>query len=713
MSKKYRSPHERHKVIMPVNVARGENLHTSESLVCGSWFSAPTNMRLDHGGPVDVPFEYFDDYWIARPIIERFEYIVARHGERIAVDDGNTRLTYRELMRASMHLALRIHVLVPPRAPIGVLLPNSALLAVAALAALAAGRPFVPMDGNYPTARNEQIMAEAGVRTLLTEPADAETAKAFTAVPQLDLAASLAGGAESGLVGMAIAAGPAMILYTSGTTGRPKGICHDQRWISLGVAQFTNSCHVNADDRIILLSSVLTPIGIRNLFAALLNGAALIIADLRKLGTHGVLHTLWHQRITICSTIPVLMREIMHAKDARDSLAGLRLIRLSSDSTHFSDIARLRAVLPSSCHIRVAYACTEMGPVFQWFVPPDWTADGPQMPCGYLMPETFIALASDEGAPSHDGQVGELMVKSRYLALGLWQNGCLQPGPFREDPADPSFRVLHTGDLLRLREDGLAEFIGRKDRQVKIRGLRVNPGEVEHALRRCQGVADAVVTGSHDDESGTSLVAYVVPSRPAGTSFVHDLQAAIANHLPGHMRPTHVHVVSEIPLLPSFKPDSAGAAQSSIVTAGIREMRQPAVVLSDRVNKAVSRAWTRVLRRQSFDSNEHWDEAGGDSLKALRLWLVIEEALGVQLPFEAFGERATPFEIGAAVERLLAAAARPANPRPAYSRVAELICLHQGNESNSSIIYCLPTVSGSVVSYLPLANLIGLFCPWN
>ena len=117
----------------------------------------------DTRGSADVRFERFAGSWIERPIFERFEYIVARYGNKIAVDDGVRCLTYRELMRVCMDLASRIDAQVPPRAPVGVMLPNCALVPIAALACLAVGRPCVPLDFHYPTARNEKIMAESGV----------------------------------------------------------------------------------------------------------------------------------------------------------------------------------------------------------------------------------------------------------------------------------------------------------------------------------------------------------------------------------------------------------------------------------------------------------------------------------------------------------------------------------------------------------------------
>src|SRR5262245_26524702 len=603
---------------------------------------------LDQGGPVDIPFERFTDYWLERSLFERFTYIVGRHGDRIAVDDGLARYTYRELMRAAVHLARRIEAETPPQAPVGILLPNCALVPIAALACLAAGRPFVPMDCSFPAARNEQIMAEAGLRALIVDGNSSGATKAGSAVSQIDIASSLTAD-DDATASIAATSGPALILYTSGSTGRPKGTCHDQRSVSYCVAQLTNSCHLNADDRIVLLNTAGTVVGIRNMFVALLNGASLFIADPRTIGIHGVLRTLQYQRITFCNAVPTLLREFVKAKDARP-FASLRVFRLGGETIRARDIELLRTILPSSCHIQLSYGLTESASIFQWFAPANWRPDGPRMPCGYSVPEQSIKLAQEDSAPASQG---ELIVKSRYLALGYWQNGSLQQESFERDPEDPSLRILRTGDLVHMRDDGLAEIVGRKDRQVKINGLPVNPVEVEDALCRCDGVSEAVVISRRDQDVAT-LIAYVVPFQPAGESFVRDLRTAVAGFLPGYMRPTHIRVVDKIPLLPRFKADIAALEKLEESFAAASENSEAQSVQSRRIKDAVSQAWVQVLGQQSFEANLPWYQTGGDSLKKIRLWLEIEKALGVRLPFETFGDRATPSEIAGTVEKAMA-----------------------------------------------------------
>src|SRR5262245_60408950 len=363
----------------------------------------------DTRGSADVRFERFAESWIERPIFERFEYIVARHGNKVAVDDGFRRLTYRELMRACMDLASRIDAQVPPRAPVGVMLPNCALVPIAALACLAAGRPFVPLDLHYPTARNEKIMAESGVKALLVGHASMETAKLGVDIPQIDITIARDSGIENAKI--ADAGGPAIITFTSGSTGRPKGVCVDQQSITFNVADFTNSCRLNSDDRIILLSSASLLISYWSIFGALLNGGTLFMADPRQIGINGVLRRFHEGRITVCLIVPALLRSLINSSDAEGALGELRVIQLGGETVYFRDVEKARTVLPTTCQIQIGYGSTEAaGLICKWFVPPGWNADGPRVPCGYPLSGHAIWVAQEDRASLGRG---ELLIKSR------------------------------------------------------------------------------------------------------------------------------------------------------------------------------------------------------------------------------------------------------------------------------------------------------------
>jgi non-ribosomal peptide synthetase component F len=414
--------------------------------------------RSDAGG------EAFDDSWIDCPIFARFEVIAERYPEKIALDDAVLCLTYRDVQQAAHHLAHRVEVAVPVGRAVGIYLPNSALFSIAALACLAAGRVFVPIDQNYPSERNDQIIKEAAPAAIIVDHSEGTTCPSMAAIHHLDIASSLNQKRNDKFLFRRQVDGPAVVLYTSGSTGRPKGICNDQRAILHRVIDFTKTCGLNVNDRFVLLSSPGTIAGIRDTFAALLNGASLYIADPYQLGMNGILCVLREHGITICYAVPALLRELLQLSMAKQAFNDLRIVRFGGDRILADDITLCRTVLPKSCRILIGFGLTEVPTIFQWFVPPDWKPDGPTVPCGYPSPDISVSLLAEGGATAARGEAAEVIVKSRYVALGTWQNGQLHSESIETDPDDPAARVIHTADMVRMRDDGLVELVGRKDR---------------------------------------------------------------------------------------------------------------------------------------------------------------------------------------------------------------------------------------------------------
>jgi non-ribosomal peptide synthetase component F len=451
------------------------------------WFTA-SREPLDHDGPVEVPFDPFEPVWISRPICERFDQIARRHSEKTAVDDGEICFTYGEIHRASLVLARSIEARVQPGRPVGVLLEHSAFFPIAALACLRTGRPIVPIDQGHPVERNILIAREAGLQAVIFDGLVTDLNGLLQDAVWFDVVSSL-GVLSDAEPEMAPADGAAFILYTSGSSGQPKGICNNQSAILHRVAQFTNACHLNADDRFVLLSSTGTIAGIRDIFAALLNGATLAIAEPGRVGFDGILRAMDHERITICYAVPALLHSLFQLEGAASAFRHVRVLRLGGDIVWQRDVVLFRAMAPPACHILIGYGSTEAPTLFQWFVPRNWSGGGSRMPCGRLLPDISVALVDERGMTSPSGEIGELIVRSRHLALGYWQDGHLQ----REILENAASSFMKSGDLLRLRDDGLAELVGRTSRLVKIRGQRVDPGEIESVVRGSEEVAEAAV----------------------------------------------------------------------------------------------------------------------------------------------------------------------------------------------------------------------------
>jgi acyl carrier protein len=262
------------------------------------------------------------------------------------------------------------------------------------------------------------------------------------------------------------------------------------------------------------------------------------------------------------------------------------------------------------------------------------------------MPGVSIALVEDEDDGSVSGQASELLIRSPYLALGHWQNGRLQEN-IRD--ADLSFR---SGDLVRFREDGLAELVGRKTRWFKLRGQRVDPIEIEGIARSRHDVADAAVVARRENGEVTGLDIFVVPRDPKTPPSIEDIKRTMKRCLPNYMLPSGIHIIDEIPLLSGFKPnlaalsEFAGDAGPQINWGSTHLQNSPGQTSGDdRVTRAVEESWAKVLGQRSAKTNQTWEASGGDSLKALTLLLLIEEALGVRVPLDVLHESVTPKQL--------------------------------------------------------------------
>jgi non-ribosomal peptide synthetase component F len=254
------------------------------------------------------------------------------------------------------------------------------------------------------------------------------------------------------------------------------------------------------------LSSPCTVAGVRESFAALLTGATLHLLDPQRAGLNGIRRAIRESAITICYAVPALLRSLLAPDEDPADLSSLRVVRLGGDRILLSDVQLLREALPR-CLVQIAYSSTETTGT-QWFVPPDFETDAPSMPVGYVLPGIAYAIIGDDGTPVPQGEIGELVVRSRYVALGLWEGGRCVPRVQRPASQHPGEWIFPTGDLVSLAPNGLLSMFGRKDRQVKIRGQRVEPAELEAALRRAPNVADATVIARRM-EGDAVLVAFV------------------------------------------------------------------------------------------------------------------------------------------------------------------------------------------------------------
>jgi len=614
----------------------------SPAVAVPSW-KKPAHVPLDRDGPVSQPYDPPAARFAERSVFELFERIALRAPDASALTDGLTTLTYAEVRNEVRRLAGAIAELVPAGNAVAVLLPNAPPSVIAVLACLAAGRCCIILNADHPPERNAGILRDAEAYAAVVRRRDCTAASILPdgCVP-IEFDATTAPGTR--LTGMTTLGSddPAIVLYTSGSTGQPKGIVLSQATVLTRTRNNIVAMHLSPADRFLSLGALGTTAGLVASMVALLGGSLQFVMNISATGASLLLDLIRDRRVTIVWGVPAVLRLLFEVDAAAPALASLRVVRTFGDRLLSAECAAWRAALPETCHLAITYGQTE-STTAQWYVPRDFTADVAALPTGYLLPEHEYAILDDDGTVAAEGEVGELVLRSRYVALGEWDHGAVVAGRLRPDPVDPKRRILPTGDLVRLRRDGLLQIISRVDRQVKINGQRVEPAEVEEALGRVHGTT-AAVTAVRREDGDEALLAFIVAADPTDLSLPERARAAVSKSLPAYMQPARILVVDGFPLLPGGKIDEKALLAIADATP---HKRQPAVhtpTAKLRFRRAVARAWMRTLDKESLRADTPFNEAGGDSVDLLKFIFFLEQESRSTLPLDPFYAALRPSE---------------------------------------------------------------------
>ena len=570
-----------------------------------------------------------------RTIVDGLEAAARRHADRLAVQDGAASLTYRELADRARRIAAAFAARLERPGPVAVLAPFDLSSACAVLGVLAAGRGVIPLDADHPDARNRLIGAHSAAAGVVTIAALAERARALfdpdvtvVELDRLDLRAPADAPRGPGPDDLAY------VLYTSGSTGAPKGVFCDHRSLLADLGQYARSFAVTPEDRVAVFYPPAVFAGLRVFLGGVLAGASAHLLAPGTLGAQGVVREIQARELTVFHSSATLLRHVAAAAGSA-RLESLRLLTLGGDRVDWSDYDLFRRLCRADARCVSHLGATECSLYAQWEIEPDARGEGGSAPAGRIGEGFDIALQDPDGAPVPEGEIGEIVVWGRRLARGYWRDPARTAEAFSASPNDAELRAYRTGDLGRLRADGLLEHVGRRDQQIKLRGFRVELGEIESALRACSGVEDgAVVTRPGADGAVRSLAAYIELAPGTAGLLPRHLQAMLAQRLPDHMVPAEVVILEALPWLANFKVDRQRLAALDRERAGQGGADRGGAI-TDPLTAEIARVFEAVLDVEAASPEDDIQSLGGDSLQVVDIARELSRRLGVEIPAEA------------------------------------------------------------------------------
>ncbi len=586
------------------------------------------------------PFTPFPRTAIEQSVAARFEAQAALHGARPAVVTDGDALTYDALNRAANRLGRALVARDPEGVgPIALLTSHGAPTITAMLAVLKAGKMFVPLDPTFPVDRLRTMLDDARPTLLLTDPPHRELAAGLAVEPArlLDTAAVDLALADDDL---RIAIPPdafAYVLYTSGSTGQPRGVVQSHRNVLHNIMKYTNGTHLAAADRMTMLLSFSFSAAMTNTFGALLNGAALHPFPLRERGITGLAALLRDVSITVFKTVPTTFRLFCRTLAADERFPSLRLVELVGEPVTPGDVDLFRRHFDAPCLLHNRLGATEMHVIRQNFIDARTPIDGAVVPVGYPVDDTEVLIVDEGGQPLPANWEGEIAIRSPFLAVGYWRQPELTAAAFAKDPAGGDARIYRTGDVGVLRADGCLEHHGRKDSQAKIRGQRIEVGEIERALLSVSSARAAVVVVREDGSHDARLVAYLVADgeTPPPAAILRERLAAT---LPGYMIPSAFVWLEALPLAPTGKVDRrALPAPPAVERAGDTALTAPSTPFQEQLLQI----WKEVLAVDRIGVDDDFFQLGGHSVLAMQILARVETTFEVNIPLRRFFEAST------------------------------------------------------------------------
>ena len=618
---------------------------------------------------------------------------IARTPDALALAQGGTAMSYAQFGAAVDGLAARLKAAgLQPGDVVAVHGARCPGFIVGMAAVLRAGGVLLNISLDLPVERQRRMLQQAQARLLLqvgARPPDDDWPGEWPGLHVVDIDArgTVPDSVDGDLPAVDPLAprAPAYVFFTSGSTGTPKAVLGNHEGLAHFLAWQRRTFEVGPGDRCAQLTGVSFDVILRDVFLPLTSGATLVLPPEGMAGAQTV-RWLADERITLLHTVPSVAETWLIDRVPDISLAALKRVFLAGEPLTAALVERWRRAFPEAGEIVNLYGPTETTLAKCFYRVPDEPRAGIQ-PLGRPLPQTQVLVLNGEGKLCGIGEPGEIALRTPFRSLGYLDNRQENARRFIANPfgGDKDDLIYLTGDRGAWCADGMLEFLGRLDHQVKVRGVRVEPEEVAATLRSCPEVAACAVVARDDPAGDPMLVAYVVPAKQAGES-ARRLRKFLQQRLPAAMIPAHFVFLDGLPLTANQKLDR----ERLPAPGGMRpNLDGRYVAPRDAIELRMAQIWEELLNVRPVGVTDNFFDLGGHSLLSLRLLVRIEQSLGSKLPLAALFE-------GPTIEHLAAVARRQAGER------SQVVNLWQADHPLK--LFLVHTGGGTVLNYVPLVR---------
>jgi len=594
------------------------------------------------------------DYERDASVKDLFELQVRHSPNAIAIVSGKTEWSYGELNRHANLLANRLIAKgVGPETVVGITAQRSLEAIVGILAIVKAGAAYVPLDPAWPIERLHFTAKDTGIALALSigDELDALLLENIS-VLRLTLRDPI-GGSDQNPRSRATADNLIYVMYTSGSTGSPKGVSITHRGVTRLVSN-SNCLPLGPSETILQFAPLAFDAATFEIWGALLNGGRLVIfpqhvPSLEELGAaieESGTTTLW---LTASLFRQMVDEQLPRMRNVRRLVAG-------GDVLSAAHVRRSTTENPN-CQIVNGYGPTENTTFTCVYEVLSFGGFGSRIPIGRPISNTRVYVLDGHGYPVPVGVAGELYIGGDGLARGYWNRSELTAERFLPSPFEPGGRLYRTGDIVRWRADGSLDFIGRIDNQVKIRGFRVEPGEIEAVMRQHSGVRDCVVITQEDISANKQLIAYVLADREGeavdggpsdSDELVPALRTYLRSKLPEYMIPSAFVVLDEFSLNANGKVDRNVLPAHEATRTALHERY---IAPRNEREEMLAGLWRELLQVEKVSAEDNFFKLGGHSLLGTQLISRIRDAFQVELPLRHLFEAPTIADLAAVIER--------------------------------------------------------------